>query len=60
MKNLEKEIEIIITFKFETVQVLGKNYFVHHLCFEGKEDPTIILELWKTSKQVQFRLEWFV
>ena len=60
MENLTNQIELINTFKFETVEVLGRNYFVSNLCFEGKTDPTIVLELWKTTKKVQFRLEWFV
>ena len=58
--TLEQQIELTNSFKSETVEVLGRNYFVKELCFEGKVDPTIKLELWKTKKVVQYRLEWFM
>jgi hypothetical protein len=60
MTDLTNQIELINTFKSETVEVLGKSYFVSNLCFEGKVDPTIVLERYKTKNKVQFNLEWFV
>ena len=61
MDTLTQKIELINTFKSETVEVLGQNYFVADLRFEGKNEPTIILERWKNPDQkVQFILEWFI
>jgi len=60
MIDLSEQIELIRKYQSEVVEVLGRKYFVSKLVFEGKPEPTVILELWQTTKQVQYRLDWFV
>ena len=58
--DLSEQIELIRKYQSEVVEVLGRKYFVSELVFEGNPEPTVILELWQTTKKVQYRLDWFV